>query len=225
MLETVDKIFSRDRLGLVMFTAPIANDEHSRRLVGRMGIVPSGTAENGEYHHCQVFMHRYRLTKPGQASTVWRQFGPIMSALRGVDLAGPFESPCTSYASDVDDPHFGKGMYFGLSGSVDWIVEIFQAIAGVQLNLHDPERPAVSVTPNLPEQLQGKMTYRRLIHAARNGGGYDVIPLEVVIGRQGKGRTLKQWQVRINGQEAQRAEVASLKGLAALKIEMIGVYA
>jgi hypothetical protein len=167
LLDTTDRLFFRPKLGLVLFTRPIANNQQSVKYVGRMGLVPSGCAENGEYHHGQVMMHRYRMRLPGQADTVWREFKPVMSALRDETICGPFETPCTSYASDPDDPHFGKGMYFGLSGSTDWIVEIFHEVAGLRLALHDPSQPAVRVTPNLPATLNETLTFRRVIHAAR----------------------------------------------------------
>ena len=224
VLRTTDRLFFDAKLGLVMFTRPIANNAAARAMVGRMGVVPSGCAENGEYHHCQAFMHLFRLSLGGQAEAVWRQFKPIMSAMRDPAPGGPFEMPCTSYASDKADPHFGEGMYFGLSGSTDWIVEIFQRIAGLELALHDPDRPSLRVEPNLPAEVGEALTLRRVIHYALPGG-YRQIPLEIDIRRQGSGRTLERTLVRINGRRAERAEVADLKNVRRLRIEIIRAYA
>jgi hypothetical protein len=225
ILGTVDRLFFSEKIGLTMFTVPIANSAAARALVGRMGIVPAGTAENGEYHHCQVMMHRFRMRLPGQADTAWRQFKPIMSAMRDETLCGPFETPSTSYASDEADPHFGKGMYFGLSGSVDWIVEIFHEMIGLELALHDPSRPAVRVSPRLPGQLNDAMTLRRVIHLATAPGQYRQIPLTISVRRQGKGDRLDRTLVTINGRPAKRAEVKDLSGYTALNIELTRVYA
>ncbi len=181
VLRTTDKLFFDEKLGLVMFTKPIANNQRSIELAGRMGVLPVGTAENGEYHHCQVMMHRYRLSIAGEVDTVWKQFKPMMSALRDESLCGPFETPSTSYVSDRDDPHYGKGMYFGLSGSVDWIVEIFQKIAGVSLNLHDPDKPDIEIAPILPSELKKEMVFKRIIHRKNSKGLYDKIALTVTV--------------------------------------------
>ena len=223
VLATTDRLFFDPKLGLVMFSAAMANSEKTCRLVGRMGVLPAGTAENGEYHHCQVFMHRVRLGLPGQASTVWRQFKPIMSAMRDASLCGPFETPCTSYTSDKKDPHFAKGMYFGLSGSVDWIVEIFQKVAGVELNLHDPALPDVRVRPNLPKEIRDTLTFRRIIHC-RTDGGYRKVPLTVHVRQTGCGGRLKETIIKVNGKRADGAEVADLKNTRRVKIEIVKVY-
>jgi hypothetical protein len=207
-----------------MFTVPLANDERTRSLVGRMGVLPSGTAENGEYHHGQAFAHRFRLDVPGQADRVWRQFQPMMSALRDESVGGPFETPCTSYVSDPADPHFGQGMYFGLSGSVDWIVEIFQRMAGVELALHDPDLPDVCVEPELPAQLGDQMTFRRVVHVAEGPGRYRQVPLTVIIRRRGGTRRPLPPRVRINGRRADEAVVESLAGVKKVRIEIDRVY-
>jgi hypothetical protein len=123
--------------------------------------------------------------------------------------------PSTSYAADAADPHFGKGMYFGLSGSTDWIVEFFQHLAGLELALHDPRRPAVRVTPRLPAELGGELTLRRLIHVAQPGGGYRVIPLTLSVRPARPGETPG---VTINGRPAPTAELASLDGVERLEI-------
>jgi hypothetical protein len=206
-----------------MFTTPIANNKESIAYVGRMGMVPAGTAENGEYHHCQVFMHTFRLNVPGQADTVWKQFSPILSVTRDESVAGPFETPCNCYASDKDDPHFGKGMYFGLSGQVDWLVEIYHKFAGVQLNLHDDSQPALRVTPRLPKALDEQLTFKRVIHKAEGKGVYRKIPLAVEINKQGKGQ-LKKTVVKINGKQTEKAEVWKLDGVNELKVEITYVH-
>ncbi len=224
ILYTVDKLFYNDKLGLVMFTKPIANNRDSVELMGRMGVLPAGCAENGEYHHCQVFMHNYRLAIPGQIDTVWRQFKPMMSALRDEGLAGPFETPCTSYISDVNDPHFGKGMYFGLSGSVDWIIEIFQTIAGVKLALHDGTLPAVSISPNLPSVLDHNLSFRRIIHMSEGICKYRQIPFSLEISKQGSGKVLKQTLVTINNEPKERPEVTNLKDMQKLDIKMTYIF-
>ena len=224
ILETTDKLFFRDKLGLLLFSRPIANDQRSVEFFGRMGIVPSGCAENGEYHHGQVMMHRYRMRLAGQADTAWREFKPVMSALRDESRGGPFETPCTSCASDPADPHFGQGMYFGLSGSTDWIVEVFHEVAGLRLALHDPDQPAVRVTPNLPATLKETLTFRRLIHLALPEGGYRPIPLTIDIRRSGAGRTRTATEVKVNGQPVPEPAVRDLAGLDRVHMEITYVY-
>jgi len=213
ILATTDNLLFDDRLGLRLFNPPIANGELSRKLVGRMGVVPAGCAENGEYHHAQAMMHRHRLSYPGQADRAWAQFRRIVSAMRDESLGGPFEMPCTSYASDRDDPHYGKGMYFGLSGSTDWIIEIFQAVAGLKLSLHDDAQPALKVTPQLAAEIGGALRLRRIIHVARPGGGYRRIPFELNISSEGTGNALRETRVTINGRRAEAAELWSLEGV------------
>ena len=211
ILRTCDRLMYAPTLGLRLLHPAIANNAEAVRLVGRMGVLPAGCAENGEYHHGQMMMHRFRLAQPGQADAAWSQFIPMLSATRDEGLAGPFEMPSTSYASDRDDPHFGKGMYFGLSGSTDWIIEYFQEMAGLELALHDPRRPALRVQPRLPTALGGEMTLRRILHVAQRGG-YRRIPLTVAI-RKGKAA-----RVRINGTVAAEAVVTSLDGIDQLEI-------
>jgi hypothetical protein len=181
LLTTCDTLLDAPKLGLRLMHPPISNDPLAQRLVGRMGIVPAGCAENGEYHHGQMMMHRFRALLSGEADKAWQQFKPIVSAMRDASLAGPFEMPSTSYASDKADPHFGKGMYFGLSGSTDWIIEFFQHIAGLELALHDDRLPAVRVSPRLPAELRNELTLRRLIHVAEPKGGYRQIPMTLRI--------------------------------------------
>ena len=224
LLSAVDKLHYDKKLGLVMYTVPMANNREVEALVGRMGIVPSGCAENGEYHHCQVFMHCFRMNVAGEADKVWQQMSPILSVTRDETIGGPFESPSNSYASDKADPHFGKGMYFGLSGQVDWLVEVFQKVAGVELALHDDARPDVSVRPRLPAALAEQLVFRRVIHQVQDGGGYRQIPLTVEIGRIGKGRNIKEPMIKVNGKVVSAAEVKKLEGLDSVKIEITYVH-
>jgi len=221
LLRTVDRLFFDEKLGLMMFSKPMANNAHAVALCGRMGLVPPGTAENGEYHHCQVMMHRFRLSAAGQADTVWKQFKPMMSALRDETLAGPFETPATSYVSDKDDPHFAKGMYFGLSGSVDWIVEVFHKLAGLSFSLHDPSQPAIRVEPNLPAAMEHAMTFRRMVHCSTGPGTYRAIPLQVEIAREGGGKKLLKQVIFINGKCRAKAEIAKLDGLDRIDIRIV----
>jgi hypothetical protein len=164
-----------------------------------------------------MMMHRFRILQPGQADAAWRQFKPMVSASRDTSLAGPFEMPATSYASDAADPHFGKGMYFGLSGSTDWIIEFFQHVAGLELALHDDRGPAVRIAPRLPAELGGELTLRRIIHAARPEGGYRRIPMTLRI-RPAAGAAP---EVRINGRRSEAAEVATLAGIEKLDILIV----
>ena len=144
-----------------------------------------------------------------------------MSALRDETIAGPFETPSTSYVSDRDDPHFGKGMYFGLSGSVDWIVEVFHKLAGISFALHDPGQPALRVEPNLPAALDHTFRFRRLIHCATAPGAYRRIPLQVEMVRQGQGKKLLAQEITINGERRDRAEIATLDGLDRIDIKLV----
>lgn len=218
LLKTVRNLFYDEKLGLKLLSVPVANNEETLRYAGRIGILPAGTAENGEYHHGQAMMHLFRLDLPDQADTVWEQFSPIMSAVRDEDLNGPFETPSTSYASDPDDPHFGAGMYFGLSGSTDWIIEIFEKIAGLELNLHDNTQPSVSVNPKLPNVIDKQLTYKRVIHYALPEGGYREIPFRLTIDKAG-GK--KQPGITVNGSRVVRAEVADLENVGRVDIEII----
>jgi hypothetical protein len=218
ILETAENLFYDKVLGLKLLSVPVANNENTLKYAGRIGILPAGTAENGEYHHGQAMMHLFRLSLPDQADTVWKQFSPIMSAARDEDLNGPFETPSTSYASDPDDPHFGAGMYFGLSGSTDWIVEIFEKIAGLELNLHDETKPSVSVSPNLPDIMDKQLTYKRMIHYTLPGGGFREIPFTLTIDRADSER---KPGITVNGSRVVRAEVTDLENVGRIDIEII----
>lgn len=224
ILKTTDSLFAAPKLGLVMFSTPIANNRRAIDMVGRMGVVPPGTAENGEYHHCQVFMHLFRLALPGQSDKVWKQFKYIMSAMRDESIGGPFDMPSNSYGADKADPHFGKGMYFGLSGSMDWMIEIFQKIAGLELNLHDDAKPSVSVRPNLPEEIDETLTLKRIIHLARPEGGYRRIPLSIDIRKKGGGKQVTDTIIKVNGSRQEKAEVWNLEDADQLNFEITHVH-
>ena len=72
-----------------------------------------------------------------------------------------------------------------MSGSVDWIIEVFQKIAGLTLALHDPGRPDVAVRPNLPAPLDHELTLKRVIHQARPHGGFREVPITIHITKDG----------------------------------------
>ena len=202
LLSTVDRLFFQQQLGLMLFSTPVANTPQAVRLVGRLGIVPPGCAENGEYHHAQMFMHRFRLNVAGQADKVWQQFKPSLSVTRDESIGGPFEMTSNSFASDPEDPHYGKGMYFGLSGSIDWMIEIFQKMAGVELALHDERKPDISIKPVLPGDVGGCMTFKRLIFKILPGGTYKKIPLTI---QTKKASPQKQPGITINGKLVKEA--------------------
>ncbi len=216
ILDSV-KAYHRPELGLVMYTTPIANNSHSLGYVGRMGVLPSGCAENGEYHHCQVMMHRFRLPFRDRTDEIWEQFKPIISALRDENLCGPFEMPSTSYSSDPQDPHYGKGMYFGLSGSTDWIVEIIQSIAGLEINHLDRSGKLLSVSPTLPGAFEGTLRFGRVIHLAEKSS-FRKIPFSLEISKTGKNR---RQEILINGKKAQETVLRSLNGLKKIEIKIV----
>ena len=220
ILEAVDTRFFHKALGLRLFTTPIANNRTARRLVGRMGVVPSGCAENGEYHHAQVMMHLFRLLAVGQADRVWRQIKPIFSVCADERINGPFETTSTSYASDAQDPHFGQGMYFGLSGSVSWIIELFEGIAGIELNLHDPGLADLAVHPRLPPETKGALTLQRVLHQHLSSGGYRRIPLRLDIRKRGAGKRAGDPGITINGRAVEAAEVRDISKFNRLEIEI-----
>lgn len=169
-------------LGLPLYTYPVPNNEISVALVGRMGVIPAGTAENGEYHHGQMFMHYFRSLIDGEKNNAFRNFIPVMSASRQDNfLGGPFDMPSTSYASDKNDPHYGMGMYFGLSGSAVWIIEYFEKMIGIELNLASTNKPDLEITPRIPDDLKGNFKYHRIIHRSIGPGIYKKIPLQIEI--------------------------------------------
>lgn len=183
VLKMVDKMFYRKELGLLLITPPVANSMESQTLVGRMGVLPCGCAENGEYHHGQMFMHTARLEIDGETNKVWQQFLPMLSVMRGREIAGPFETPCTSYCSDANDPHFGKGMYFGLSGSVDWLIEFIENVVGLELKLYETDAPIIKLSPRLPSKLSDGIIYHRIIHVHNKQSDYHKVQLTVKIRR------------------------------------------
>jgi hypothetical protein len=148
----------------------------------------------------------------------------MMSALRDESLCGPFETPSTSYVSDKDDPHFGQGMYFGLSGSVDWIVEVFHKIAGLEFSLHDDTKPAIRVNPNLPALLDHQLTFRRIVHLATGPGTYRQLPLSLLITREGRGKRLLETRCLVNGERCAKAEVSQLAEMDRIEIEITYVF-
>ncbi|MFH0939314.1 MAG: hypothetical protein V1899_08545 [Planctomycetota bacterium] len=224
LLHAVDRIFFDPSIGLMLFSTPCANTERNGRLIGRINTLPPGCSENGEYHHGQMFMHAFRLLVPGEADTVWRQFKPMLSAMRDEKLGGPFESAACSYQTEKQDPHFGQGMYFGLSGTVDWMIEFFQSLVGLELNLIDPRQPAVRLQPRLPKELGDTLTFKRIIHVSQQSGGYRQIPLTLDFSREGQGSVLRETRTRINGLRAPAPEVRDLKRYKSLHIEVTRVY-
>ena len=218
LLRTMDTLFFKEKLGLLLFTTPLGNNQRSLDFAGRMGIVPSGTAENGEYHHAQAFMHFYRMAVDGEQDTAWKHFKPMISALRDESIAGPFETPCTSYVSDSNDPHFGKAMYFGLSGSIDWIVELVHRVAGVKLALHDASKPDLLIEPRMASILKNTLTFRRFIHSRKSGKGYKKIPLTVELKNSS---SISTKLIKINGKPAGKAEIADVSKFKEIKVEIL----
>ena len=224
LLRTVDSLFFNPRLGLRLFSTPVSNNPDSVRLLGRIGIVPPGCAENGEYHHAQMFMHYFRLSLPQESSRVWEQFTPILSVSQDENIGGPFDMTSNSYVSDPADPHFGEGMYFGLSGSVDWIVELFQKIAGVELSLHDDRCPNLVIRPRLPVQFKDTFTFKRIIHQALPDGKYQSIPLTVGFNCTGNGKELKATISKLNGNTQENLEVQDISKYEEIHIQVTYVY-
>ncbi len=207
LLANVDRhCFSRTN-GLSLYAPPVANTEKACRLVGRLGMLPPGCAENGEYHHAQVMMHFFRFGVPGQADTAWEQFKPVLSSARGPELCGPFDQTSNSYACDPDDPHCGAGMNFGLSGSMDWMFELLESIAGLKLALHDRALPDLRIEPNLPSSFGGGYRLRRVLHKTDGRGGFTAVPLNLTIAPVGAGEAAG---VTLNGRSVARAEVADI---------------
>ncbi len=223
LLRTTDRIFFDPNIGLMLFSQPVANTAENGRLIGRINTIPPGCSENGEYHHGQMFMHQFRMLVPGEADTAWKHFKPMLSALRDERIGGPFESSCCSYQTEKKDPHFGQGMYFGLSGTVDWMIEFFQSMAGVELNLHDPRQPDIRINPKLPSETGGELTFKRIIHAA-SGKGYRKIPLTLDIRREGKGKVLTAVRTRVNGKAVAAPEVRRVADHTRLHIQCTRIY-
>lgn len=207
LLENIDRHCFSPTNGLNLYAPPVANTEKACRLVGRLGMLPPGCAENGEYHHAQVMMHFFRFGVPGQADTAWEQFKPVLSSARGPELCGPFDQTSNSYACDADDPHCGAGMNFGLSGSMDWMFDLLESVAGLKLALHDPKQPDLRVEPNLPSSFGGRYSLRRILHKADGRGGFRAVPLNLTIAPATAGGTVG---ATLNGQPVARAEVADI---------------
>ena len=207
LLANVDRHCFSETNGLNLYAPPIANTETACRLVGRLGMLPPGCAENGEYHHAQVMMHFFRFGVPGQADTAWEQFKPVLSSARGPDLCGPFDQTSNSYACDPDDPHCGAGMNFGLSGSMDWVFELLESVGGLKLALHDPAQPDLRFEPNLPASFRGRYVLTRILHKADGRGGFTAVPLNLTIAPVAPGEAAGG---TLNGRPVERAEVADL---------------
>jgi hypothetical protein len=109
-------------------------------------------------------------------------------------------------------------MYFGFSGTVVWIIAVLEKMAGLELNLHDPDRPAVTVNPIVPAALHQGLSLRRIIHAGAGKPGYRKIPLEIIVRPHRAGEKV---QVRINGKPVPAAVLGSLDGYMRIKIEII----
>ncbi len=207
LLANVDRHCFSQTNGLNLYSPPVANTERACRLVGRLGMLPPGCAENGEYHHAQVMMHFFRFGVPGQADTAWAQFKPVLSSARGPELCGPFDQTSNSYACDPDDPHCGTGMNFGLSGSMDWMFELLESVAGLKLALHDPTQPDLRIEPNLPASFRGQYTLRRILHKADGRGGFIAVPLNVTVASAAAGEKVG---VTLNGQPLRQPEVVDI---------------
>lgn len=180
VLAAFDRLWD-SQLGLPLIAPPVANNAAALRLAGRMGMLPPGTAENGEYHHGQIFMHSFRRSLPGEAMPSFHSLGPVLSVLRKDEaLGGPFDSPANSYASDKDDPHYGNGMNFGLSGSTAWLVEYFEGLAGVTLDLSDPDDPWLLIAPAPLQDAGDAIEYIRLIHRKQPDGSHTVRQLHLI---------------------------------------------
>ena len=192
LLAQADALWSA-KLGIPLVSYPVPNNEWALRCVGRMGMLPAGTGENGEYHHGQIFMHYFRSRLPGEAGNAFRSLAPVLSVKReDGSLGGPFDSPANSYASDPDDPHFGMGMNFGLSGSTAWLVEYFESLAGIEIRLADPANPHVKIHKASADLVFGELDYRRVIFRYRSPGEYERIPLHI---------ERRQGSVLVNGAE------------------------
>jgi hypothetical protein len=102
---------------------------------------------------------------------------------------------------------------------------VLQDVAGVQLNLHDDQQPAVKITPRLPKVLSETLTFRRLIHCRGPKGEWQRIPLMVEVNSEGSGAKITECRVQINGKSAPAAEVKSLENVKELKFAITYVHA
>ena len=215
ILLMTDNLLSDEVLGVRLFSRPIANNRTTLKYCGRIGMVPAGCAENGEYHHAGAMMQLFRLTYPGQVDQAWKYFKPLLSVYRDKSLNGPFDMFCNSYSSDPDDPHFGAGMYFGASGTLDWTVELVERIVGLKLDLYNPDKPAITVNPCVPKELDGDLEYRRVIHCFHNGE-YKIIPVQIRL--KNDREKAGTW---INGVKADHARLDSLAGFVEIDILIV----
>jgi hypothetical protein len=191
LLDQADALWN-DKLGIPLVSYPVPNNPQALRCVGRMGMLPPGTAENGEYHHGQIFMHCFRSQVPGEAANAFRALAPVLSVKRADgSLGGPFDAPANSCASDPEDPHFGMGMNFGLSGSTAWLVEYFENLAGIEISLADPANQHVKILEEQPD-FPGDLDYQRVIFRYRAPGNYEKIPLAI---------TQRDGKIFLNGTE------------------------
>lgn len=76
------------------------------------------------------------------------------------------------------------------------------------------------IAPNLPAEIDQALTFRRIIHVAQPAGGYRQVPFTLNIRKEGKGKKQVGTKVTVNGQPAERAEVADLAGMDRVEIEI-----
>jgi hypothetical protein len=223
LLLTTNKIFYSPLIGLKLFSRSVASIHRNGELFGRISSTQPGCSENGEYHHGQMFMHYFRMQVPGEADTAWQHFKPMLSALKDEKIGGPFETSCCSYQAEEKDPHFGQGMYFGLSGTVDWMIDFFQNVAGIEMDLLDPSKPDLSFNPKLPSELKDELTYKRIVHQ-RSGNTYKKIPLTLTITRKGSGKTLINTLTTVNGKSMPAPEIQNISGYKELNVNLTRIY-
>jgi hypothetical protein len=94
-----------------------------------------------------------------------------------------------------------------LSGSMDWMFELLESVAGLKLALHDPAQPDLRIEPNLPASFRGQYSLRRILHKADGRGGFTAVPLNLTIAPVAAGEAVG---VTLNGRPVARAEVADL---------------
>ncbi len=209
ILNMTDHLLSDEVLGVKLFSHPIANNEGAIKYCGRMGMIPAGCAENGEYHHAGHMMQYFRWGIEGQVEWAWKYYKPLLSVYRNEYLNGPFDMLANSYASDGKDPHFGAGMLFGSSGSIDWMVEIIERAVGLELNLFDSKAPELQIIPRLPKDFGNTVEFRRKIHFLRKDKFVEV-PLRI---RIKKDKAEQSQSVIINGKKTIRPQIKSLQNM------------
>ncbi len=214
IIEMTDHLLSDEVLGIRLWSQPIANNDDAIKYCGRMGMIGSGCSENGEYHHAGNIMQYFRLGIPGQVNLAWKYFKPLLSIYRDEYMNGPFDSFANSYTSDPNDPHFGAGMLFGFSGSLDWALELLERIAGLELNLYRSDRPDVAVTPRLPDEFLGELEFHRTIHYFAEGK-FRKIPLQIYVER---GEPGKPPGIKVNGRYCEKAEIANIRDMEEIEV-------